>query len=329
MCFKNLRLTLFFCPLESTIKMHQENSQNNSFYSSRPPPSNQPPGPKPFVFDGPRSFELGISIVVCIVNIAEIIVIARIKRRKTIYEKLLLSLSIADSLFGFVNGLQQVMRKVLSGEERNLANEIASNIYFFFIFTSLNHVLVISLDRLWAICSPMKHRVIVTRGRIHIAIAIIWISTAVITALILMYAFLGKDIHNQERIIREVVRCIAILVLVADGLILIINIITMCVIKKRTKVTEDGQSNSKHKATERVVQIVCTTIVVMFILFTAPWSIVELTYGKPNWTHILFVVNSGMNSVVYFFKGYIARSCVCCVKRDLRPGSSVTINTIN
>ena len=301
--------------------MNQDIFQNISSSVRRPSTNKQPPG-----------LDLSISIIVCIVNIAEIIVIAMIKRRKTIYEKLLLSLSVADCLFGFVNGLQQVMRKALSRDKRSIANNIAGNIYFFFIFASLNHVLAISLDRLWVVCSPIKHRIIVTRRRIHIAIAIIWISTTIITALILIYAFLGREeVFNQERIIREIVRGIAIMVLVADGLILIINIITMCLIRKRTNVTEDGQSQSRNKATERGVQIVCTTVIVMFIFFTTPWSIMEITYGKPNWTQLLFIVNSGVNSVVYFFKGFFSRSCGCCVKekRNERPGSTITITTIN
>ena len=308
--------------------MHHEISPNTSSYNSLPPPSHPPPTPYPFEFDGPRSFELAINIIVCIVNIAEIVIISRIKRRKTIYEKLLLSLSVADCLFAFMNGLQQITRKVLSGDARILVNEVVGNIYLFFIFASFNHVLAISLDRLWAICYPMKHRVIVTRGRIHIAIGIIWVLTGVITSLILMYVFLGKKLHNQRKVIPQITRGIAIMVLVADCLILLINIVTMCAIRKRTKFTEDGQNHSKNKATERTVQIVCITIVLMFILFTAPWAVIEITYGKPNWTHILFVVNSGMNSAVYFFKGYISRSCVCG-KKDERPGSSMTVDTIN
>ena len=192
--------------------MNEESSQNTSFPGRRPPTNKQPPG---------LGLDLSISIIVCIVNIAEIIVIAMIKRRKTIYEKLLLSLSVADGLFGFVNGFLQVTRKALSRQKRSLVNNIAGNIYFFFIFASLNHVLAISLDRLWVVCSPMKHRIIVTRGRTHIAIAIIWISTTTITALNLIYAFFGReDIFSEERIIREMLRGIAIMVLVADGLIL-------------------------------------------------------------------------------------------------------------
>ena len=47
--------------------MHHEISPNTSSYNSLPPPSHPPPTPYPFEFDGPRSFELAINIIVCIV----------------------------------------------------------------------------------------------------------------------------------------------------------------------------------------------------------------------------------------------------------------------
>ena len=52
-----------------------------------------------------RSIDLSFGIAVVILNIIEITIICRLKRKKKIHEILLLSLSVADLLFGLSNSI--------------------------------------------------------------------------------------------------------------------------------------------------------------------------------------------------------------------------------
>ena len=279
-------------------------------------------------FTIPQILELVISISVFLLNIAEITMIVRIRRRKTIYEKLLVSLSVADGLFGFVNGLQQVTRALISKKAGGVVSEGTSVVYFFFIFSSLQHLLVISLDRLWAICSPMKHRVIVTRRRIHIVIGLLWLFATVVTKAIFLDTFLHRETFRRRAIIHKTSINIAIMVLVADGLFLVVNVILVCAIRRKKPVF-GNENNPNTKAMERTVQRVCTTITVMFILFTAPWAIIKTTSDTKSWTHLLLILNSGMNSIAYFFKGYTSGLFRCCEKKDaISTASIISVNMV-
>ena len=262
--------------------------------------------------------DIALSALVILLNIAEIIIISRIKRRKTIYEKLLLSLSVADGLFGLINGLQIIFRLYASRDLSQDIVEVSIIIYFFFIFSSLLHLLFISLNRVWAICSPLKHRIIVTRKRIHIAIAVLWIFTMSVTLAVFLDSFLDEPYSFWNILLG-----IAILVLISDAVFLIFNTILIYMIKKKETVTENKEGRCQMKSTERAVLRVCVVITIMFVFFTAPWAIIKLTAGQgPSWTHILLILNSAVNSVVYFFKGYLKQSCL-----GKRKGETMRVQT--
>ena len=153
-------------------------------------------------------FEISLSCIVLMFNVIEISIILRIKRGKTIYEKLLISLSVADGLFGLTNGLQKVVKLYVSGELRQAIAEISSVIYFFFILSSLQHLLFISLDRLCAIRSPLRHRVEVTNKRIHIVIGSLWMLTTLLTLATFVDAFLKNSIEYRRRAFSLDIRCL-------------------------------------------------------------------------------------------------------------------------
>ena len=257
--------------------------------------------------DAPRIFGLLISISVIVLNVVEIIIISRIKRRKSIYEILLLSLSTADCLFGLINSIQQITKARLSPEDVQIVAEIMGVFYFFFIFSSLNHLLLISTNRLWAITAPIKHRVVLTRNRLHISIGCIWLSATIVTTAIFLDAFLNKDERQRQLIVNRTKRSTSIMVLVSDTLFVLINITIICLVRKTKATVDDEHSSSQTRSMERAVQRICTAIIVIFIVFTSPWAILECMGSEPLWTHMLLILNSGVNSIVYFFKGYISR----------------------
>ena len=93
-----------------------------------------------------RTIELCISLAVILLNIVEIVIISRLKRRKRIYEMLLLSLSVADLLFGISNGI--LCAVYLSDSLNYEVFEVTYTTYFYFVLTSILHLSWIALDRL-------------------------------------------------------------------------------------------------------------------------------------------------------------------------------------
>ena len=104
-----------------------------------------------------RSFDATLGVLVVILNSIQIVLILRMARNKTIYLKLLLSLAVADLLFGLSNivisaiHLDQLQLNVF------LITEIATTIFLFCITTSILHISWIALDRLWAVTFPIHH----------------------------------------------------------------------------------------------------------------------------------------------------------------------------
>ncbi|XP_066934273.1 uncharacterized protein [Clytia hemisphaerica] len=112
--------------------------------------------------------ETSISIVVAILNIIEIVLIKR-KKEKTNFDRLLMSLSMADLLYGALNGLLNALRIIQSN------SDILFNVRLFFMLASTLHLLLIGTDRLVAVAKPLKHRVIATPKRIYWSIFLVWV----------------------------------------------------------------------------------------------------------------------------------------------------------
>ena len=103
-----------------------------------------------------RDIEIAVSSCVFLVNIVEIIIIKRIKRKKN-FDRLLMSLSTADMLYGLLNGLVHTFEKY---EIQQLLDAVYV-IHMFFILASILHLISIAGDRLFAVSRPFLHRAII------------------------------------------------------------------------------------------------------------------------------------------------------------------------
>ena len=119
--------------------------------------------------------DLVIGFLVAVLNVIEIIIIARIKKRKK-YEVLLLSLSLSDCLFGIAN-------VILASVYRSLL-ECSHILHLFFVLTSMFYLIIMSIDRVIAAVKPFKHKLLFTQRRIYIIIAISWSLTLVVCGLL-------------------------------------------------------------------------------------------------------------------------------------------------
>ena len=279
--------------------------------------------PKPFPDVTNKSIEFVFGIVVMVLNIAEIVLISRLKGKKKIYEVFLISLSCADLLFGLSSSVKSVVYLTKNARYDDV-DEISYTLYFFFVLTSILHLTWMALDRVWAVYSPMKHNIHVTKKRVVILIIITWVLTSIIGTSMYVYYEYGtsgstsvKSTTNttqvstkinitkilppteKENYPQQVQLALTIFIILADTVFICSYGFIIYLVKRKKEFTSATQSAMEDK-----VSLVCVFIATVFVLFTMPYALARLFIGRtPTWANVILVSNSGMNCVVYFFRG--------------------------
>jgi len=280
-----------------------------------------------------RSIDLSFGVLVFVLNVLEVYLLVRVKRRK-IFEEILLSLSVADLLFGLSNAI--ICAVYIADQKNEAIMTLTYTTYFFFVLTSILHLSLITADRLWAVWKPIKHRISLTKRLRVTAISLFLIDKLSETFITREFVRRVKDgnsttklttrsrnttnrpIKTAETILYtiEVIEksrygdmmkeTLAYVILAADVLLVAFNVVVIYFLQRKKKVT----SVSVTQNMERKVSIICIVVTIAFVVFTLPSAITKLSLGfVPVWANVLLVLNSGVNSIVYFFRGRIERFC--------------------
>ena len=282
-----------------------------------------------------RSIDLSIAILIAILNLVEIIIILKIKRKKKVYEILLLSLSASDFMLCLSNGFLYVMH-ALNAYRYDVLLGTVFTLYIFSVLSSVFHILFIALDRLLAVLRPIRHRVFSTRKKAYLSSGFLWILAILISALLqiinettkifkvpnyvgkiksqslqngLQYGFSGEKIGltgpqvfiatNKNNYNGGVEYTLSAVIIVAD--VFIFTLYSLIIYHATSKKKMAG-TKIKHKR----LPIVCIAIGATFVLLTLPFVVAKLFLGYvPSWANRTLIMNSGMNSIVYFFSGKI------------------------
>ena len=282
------------------------------------------------------SFLLLLGVLIALLNVLEILMIVRIKRKKKVHEILLLSLSLSDLMFGMSNIFVSSFYLNYGFTNQNLINAIYT-LYFFFIISSIFHLLFIAVNSLFMVLRPLQHKTFLTRKKVYIVITAIWISAVLLSVLMQIlnelteafkqrkpgnhtknerakFAHLDRKIisyrlhpspttttfitQNNNKYPEHLQMILSIMIIIADFIIIssyLLVIYVTAVKKKKISRTHDKISK---------LLIICIIIGATFVLFTIPYAIARFILGKiPFWASFIIVLNSGMNSVVYFFRG--------------------------
>lgn len=273
-----------------------------------------------------RSIDLSTSIIIAILNIVEIVMIAKLKRKKKIYELVLLSLSVSDCMFCLINVIVSSIFLHQACQEYLL--EAAYVLYVFFIMTSTLHLILIALDRVMIVLIPVGYKSKVTTKRIRSGIAVIWILALTISATV----YLSYELTLPEPFVRRHKRSIPTndTIIMTSTLtpsllpqpfhihaqrVLSICIVTLDLIMILCYSTIIYQMSFKHKkvisnksSQNHRLPILCVIIVIVFAIFTLPYAIARFYLGHvPFWANYVLIWNSGMNSIVYFFRSKIEK----------------------
>ena len=274
----------------------------------------------------PRVTAICIGIAIILFNIIEIVLIAKLKRKRKRYEVLLLSLSFADLFFG----LSRVALELAIFTRTKYYNKVQQfyfTVFFYFILTSICHLCWITFDRVWLVYAPLKHKAHVTKRRLYMLIGSTWILTT--TAAVILYTYENLKTTSEDSLIiaqqtvnqtvkltfnetgvsdgvsnyeAQITKAIAIVIIVADFAIVFCYGFIIHRLNFKSKIND-----YKFKSNQNV-SLVCLSIAGIFVAFTIPYSFDVFIDGRiSSWTNDILSLNSALNSVVYFFRGWIEK----------------------
>ena len=282
------------------------------------------------------SIKLSTGILVAILNIVEIIFIAKIKRRKRIYEIILASLSVSDCLFSLSNAIFSsiLLSKVCKSEEDLM--EVTYIAYLFFVLASVFHLIFIAVDRVMIVLIPFQYEAIFTTKRQKIGITLLWMLAFAISISTYIYYDVATseeknpstrnetNIQNNtsasmepktDKLFQEegklcLRRVLNLSFKSGIQLVLSISIVAadlLMVLCYSTIIYQMSYKSRKCKTAkskkDEGLPLVCVFIAVAFVIFTLPFAITRLCLSYVSfWCKLLLVFNSGMNSIVYFFR---------------------------
>ena len=255
-----------------------------------------PPNDNFIIYKEDEIYRLIISLIVLFLNLAEVYFIiykwTAKKKRKTIYETYLLSLSFADVTFSLANMVFATMILANSG---NLI--IATIGYVLSLYLSVSHISAITVDRLIAIIFPLTHKLKVRVTHARKVILTLWV-VCVAIGVVLYFAYRYNTFEKYTQIS---IRFIKFIIYVSD-IIFIVAYIILCYILLRQE--NKLPASTRGTNTEKNILILCLLTSLVFVCCTLPVAIhFSLHFDWPAKLTYLLVANSGLNSLLYFFHG--------------------------
>lgn len=269
-----------------------------------------------------------IASVTVLLNLLEIIFLKMRCGGLKPHDKLLLSLAVSDLLVAVMVTIYKVCDLVL--DQMTLLDEEMFSIILVssLIMSSLN-LLAITLDRFLAIKYPLKHLVWGSRLKFNTLVGIIWTVGLAITAAI--SSLIAKKILGENTVLY--ISAVGALLL---GLIMMV--VYLVIIHKSCTsraLTRDNSGNptpkavvnaffSKEYTKERHIFFTCCLVSLSFMICSYPFAIDFMLKRNAkkllSVSRMLLVINSTLNPIIYFFKGYLERS------RKRRLQESIEIN---
>ena len=244
-----------------------------------------------------QSTGLLLGALLAILNLVEIVMIGNFKRKKKIYDIILLSLSVSDCTFGLSNVFLNIAALSKKCESEALS-EATHTFYVFSILSSILHLIFITIDRLITVLKPLQHKIYFTRKKIYITLAFLWISAIIVSTILQLLDEFTETFKNFQE---KMQLTLSIIIIIADMVMITSYSLILYQVNFKRKVSSTQKKSSK-------LSLVCIATVVTFVLLTLPYAITRILTGQvPFWANVILVTNSGMNSVVYFLRSEISK----------------------
>lgn len=255
---------------------------------------------------------------------------------------ILLSLAIADLMVGLILapcGFLFYVRLAVKEEPWESLWKVLAFSHFFLI-VSVGHILLLSIDRYFAIAKPLKYRQVVTKKRASIASSLIWLFCfcySVLSSLLQQHFFVVWFIFTM------IVWCSS----ESFACLYLITLKKLCKHHKTRITNENSQRNNVLLyEREKKVFIVILSVIIVFYLCILPWLINQFLFffcqkachrNNRTWVHFYHVsqvtifLNSALNPLLYAWRfskfqatfKYFLIKC-CCQELSQRNTTDVT-----
>ena len=221
--------------------------------------------------------------IVAIVLSCIMIHILRKKKQRKPYEMFLLSLSVAEIIL--VPSQVSLYASYSKTKVHTILNTIVSSSLLNKLL-SLHHLIVISADRLWAVVSPLTHRVHATGRKVKVAIIACWM-----IPLIIMGASMACLLAtNLDTLVKSLCALQAVGIVVADLIFIICYGTIMYIVYSKKSL-----GNLDHQL--RVFRL-CIGTVIIFVISSTPFVVVYITeWNPPTWLILLSNTMLPMNCI--------------------------------
>ena len=279
-----------------------------------------------------------------LLNSIEVFLIRRAGTNTTDFELMLLNLATADFLSGIFFIVDAGIHYYIHVTTKFAYNLIVVSFWFYCtpIITSTNFVLLISLERLFAVKFPVKHRLWhSTRYRVLKTSFGVWAFTIIVTVVVISF----DQILNKQHIQFHFVASVNVGYLFAGYLtVATLTMLTAYVIiaksilqrNARFPRRSDTREVNRHIGTswmkDRAALTVCLLVVAAFLVSNMPFA-ADLFNAKAGGAQFFLTQsNAILNPLIYFFKGYIERFYAKKAKENVvlnSPGRSVVTRKVD
>ena len=263
-----------------------------------------------------------------IANVAAVILLAKRPERSS-FITTLLSLSSANILSGLAYILPTTMGLLASTLSMTLfdlilVRYVLVSTMLFSIFSSLFHIVIITIERLVAVLFPMRLQFWITKTRTIICLIAAWVISAIIAASP-FYRF--KNIKDLKSIVRadqsmiDLVFTLSIFIVAIGILMLCVYVIITYKMIKRPLLQagrlrgsnisrQSAESHISFTPSEKKVIVNSVTVTACFILCTFPTAMTMLFLIKTIYVRVfetLIALRAFLDSIIYFFCIYYKR----------------------
>ena len=271
-----------------------------------------------------------VAMLIITLNSIEIHML-RSTRNKVFYEKILLSLTICDLITG-VYATFAVPFTSLAKEKYHVLYWIAwAFLVSYCTLNSVIHLIIIGIDRLWAIASPLHHRIYASNRKLFGAIAISWFTPSIyIMANITIVTIQKLDHHTLYSYTRtSMAKRMAQVLIIAD-IVLVISYSAIIIVIWRQKTIRKQSTQSKQRQFISTITL-CTCIALVFVTASTPYVVVHIVdWNKPLWLQklsiFLFPMNQILNSVLYMMQKIRTKGKMTIAKKNQNVSSNMKPN---
>eukprot|EP00111_Clytia_hemisphaerica_P016568 TCONS_00049086-protein len=230
-----------------------------------------------------------LSVIVLLVNFIEIVYITRLRRQKSNYETLLLSLSVADLSFAIAN----IITSIFLFEDLFTNSGVGLMIYIYSLLLSILHILGITVDRMSSILLPLKHKIYWRRRHVRGLIFTLWI----VPFLVIVPVFSTVYIYGFAYYVGMVQHISMYSIFISNSLFTVAYIVIIVklrqqFLKQKFMTNHNNQNISKCKISVREIRVfvICFLTCFVYIALTLPFA-VYLIFDKswPSFCGILLV----------------------------------------